>query len=237
MKIAICDDLQSARQELHAMVREYLAQESMTAEILEFSSGEALLEVFSPGLFDLIFLDIYMDGITGIQTAHLIREKDPDCLIVFTTTSLEHGADAFDLEAFHYLVKPVDKTKLFSMLTRWKNLLSEIQTIPLRCGRSVRPVLIRDILYIEVQGRSSTVYTAKEAIPTSMTLSSLEEALPAGQFVKPIRYQLAALRHIRTVGEQELELENGTKLKMSRGERENLRQQLSSYRLRMLRRR
>ena len=237
MKIAICDDLQSARQELHAMVREYLAQESMTAEILEFSSGEALLEVFSPGLFDLIFLDIYMDGITGIQTAHLIREKDPDCLIVFTTTSLEHGADAFDLEAFHYLVKPVDKTKLFSVLTRWKNLLSEIQTIPLRCGRSVRPVLIRDILYIEVQGRSSTVYTAKEAIPTSMTLSSLEEALPAGQFVKPIRYQLAALRHIRTVGEQELELENGTKLKISRGERENLRQQLSSYRLRMLRRR
>lgn len=237
MKIAICDDLQSARQELHAMVREYLAQESMTAEILEFSSGEALLEVFSPGLFDLIFLDIYMDGITGIQTAHLIREKDPDCLIVFTTTSLEHGADAFDLEAFHYLVKPVDKTKLFSVLTRWKNLLSEIQTIPLRCGRSVRPVLIRDILYIEVQGRSSTVYTAKEAIPTSMTLSSLEEALPAGQFVKPIRYQLAALRHIRTVGEQELELENGTKLKISRRERENLRQQLSSYRLRMLRRR
>ena len=237
MKIAICDDLQSARQELHAMVREYLAQESMTAEILEFSSGEALLEVFSPGLFDLIFLDIFMDGITGIQTAHLIREKDPNCLIVFTTTSLEHGADAFDLEAFHYLVKPVDKTKLFSVLTRWKNLLSEIQTIPLRCGRSVRPVLIRDILYIEVQGRSSTVYTAKEAIPTSMTLSSLEEALPAGQFVKPIRYQLAALRHIRTVGEQELELENGTKLKISRRERENLRQQLSSYRLRMLRRR
>ena len=237
MKIAICDDLQSARQELHAMVREYLAQESMTAEILEFSSGEALLEVFSPGLFDLIFLDIYMDGITGIQTAHLIREKDPDCLIVFTTTSLEHGADAFDLEAFHYLVKPVDKIKLFSVLTRWKNLLSEVQTIPLRCGRSVRPVLIRDILYIEVQGRSSTVYTVKEAIPTSMTLSSLEEALPAGQFVKPIRYQLAALRHIRTVGEQELELENGTKLKISRGERENLRQQLSSYRLRMLRRR
>ena len=237
MKIAICDDLQSARQELHATVREYLAQESMTAEILEFSSGEALLEVFSPDLFDLIFLDIYMDGITGIQTAHLIREKDPDCLIVFTTTSLEHGADAFDLEAFHYLVKPVDKTKLFSVLTRWKNLLSEVQTIPLRCGRSVRPVLIRDILYIEVQGRSSTVYTAKEAIPTSMTLSSLEEALPAGQFVKPIRYQLAALRHIRTVGEQELELENGTKLKISRGERENLRQQLSSYRLRMLRRR
>lgn len=237
MKIAVCDDLPQERKALIGMLQEFFAQEKITDEICEYASGEALLEAHAPGNFGLIFLDIYMDGITGIQTANAIRETDPDCLIVFTTTSLEHGADAFDVDAFHYLVKPIDKTKLFSVLKRWQNLLSDIQTVPLKCGRTVRPVPIRDILYIEVQGRNSTVHTASEAIETSMSLSSLEEALPSGQFVKPIRYCLAALRYIRTIGETDLGLENGTRLKISRAERENLRQALTAYRLRMLRRR
>ncbi len=237
MKIAICDDLQPERAFLHSALTDFLAREGMQAELYEYASGEALLQDLVPGAFSLVFLDIYMDGITGVETARQIKALDPNCLMVFTTTSLEHGADAFDVDAFHYLVKPLDPEKLETVLRRWKNILSEIQTVSLKCGRSVRQIPVREILFIEVNGRVSTVHTQKEVIPTSMSLSSLEALLPAEQFVKPIRYLLAALRYVQAVGDTQLEMADGTLLSFSRGERENLRQQLSAYRLRQLRRR
>lgn len=237
MKIAICDDLQQERQTLHTALADFFAREGMQVEICEYDSGEALLKGFLPNVFSLVFLDIYMAGITGVETARQIKALDPNCLMVFTTTSLEHGADAFDVDAFHYLVKPLDPDKLESVLQRWKSILSEIQTITLKCSRSVRQIPVREILYIEVSGRVSTVHTLTEVIPTSMSLSSLEALLPAEQFVKPIRYLLTALRYIQSVDDRCLTLSDGTQLAFSRGERENLRQTLSTYRLRQLRRR
>ena len=237
MKIAICDDLEIERQTLRNALVDFFDREGMRVQLCEFTSGEALLKNFTPDTYSLIFLDIYMGGITGVETAHKLRQLDPNCLMVFITTSLEHGADAFDVEAFHYLVKPLNTDKLNTVMLRWKNILSEIQTVTLKCGRSMRQIPVREIQYIEVSGRVSTVHTAKEVIPTSMTLSSLEELLPSEQFVKPIRYLLAALRYIQNVGDTQLTLTDGTQLPISRAERENLRQALSAYRLRQLRRR
>lgn len=235
MKIAICDDLQAERENLRGLVGAFLAENGLQAQICEFESGEALLN--SEQSFNLFFLDIYMDGITGIETARQLKEKEPECLIVFTTTSIEHGADAFEVDAFHYLVKPIDPVKLQTVLRRWLNLLSEIHTVEIKSGRGSRNVPVRDILYVEVQGRSCCVHTLSEEISASMTLSALEELLPSDQFVRPIRYCLAALRHIRRVGEGFLELEDGTQIKTARGSDDALRQTLSSYRLRQLRRR
>lgn len=237
MKIAICDDLETERQTLRNALTNFFDREGMQVQLCEFTSGEALLKSFTPDTYSLVFLDVYMGGITGVETAQKIRAIDPNCLMVFITTSLEHGADAFDVDAFHYLVKPLNADKLESVMRRWKNILSEIQTVTLKCSRSQRQIPVREILYIEVSGRVSTVHTVNEVIPTSMTLSSLEELLPAEQFVKPIRYLLAALRYIQNVGDAQLTLTDGTVLNISRAERENLRQALSAYRLRQLRRR
>lgn len=237
MKIALCDDLEQERQTLRNALADFFDREGMQVQLCEYTSGEALLEDFAPDTFSLVFLDIYMGGITGVETAHKLRELDPNCLMVFITTSLEHGADAFDVDAFHYLTKPLNTDKLESVMRRWKNILSEIQTVTLKCSRRERPIPVREIMYIEVSGRVSTVHTVNEVIPTSMTLSSLEEILPAEQFVKPIRYLLAALRYIQSIGDSQLTLADGTCLNISRAERENLRQALSAYRLRQLRRR
>ena len=235
MKIAICDDLQAERENLQALLGAFFAENGVSAEVCEFESGEQLLQ--SQQTFQLIFLDIYMGGINGIETARKLKEKDSGCLIVFTTTSVEHGADAFEVDAFHYLVKPIDPEKLRNALRRWLNLLSEIQTVEIKSGRGVKTVPVRDILYIEVQGRSCCVYTDSEQINASMTLSALEAVLPKDQFVKPIRYCLAALGHIRKVGDGFLEMDDGSEVKIARGSGEELRQVLSSYRLRQLRRR
>lgn len=233
MKIAICDDLQEQREHLRQLLDDFFAGHAIRIE--EFDCGEKLLE--SQTDFGLIFLDIYMDGISGIETARRLKEKDPDCLIVFTTTSLEHGADAFEVDAFHYLVKPIVAEKLHAVLTRWMNLLAELQTVEIKSGRGNRTVPTKDIVYVEVMGRSCTIHTLTEEISASMTLSAVEELLPKDQFIKPIRYGLAALRYIRHVHEDSLELETGDRMKIARGSADSLRQTLGSYRLRQLRRR
>lgn len=237
MRIAVCDDLQEERARLCPMLREYLTEREILADLTEFSGGEALLGAFTPGLFSLAFLDIYMEGITGVETARRLKCIDPNCAVIFTTTSREHGADAFDVDAFYYLVKPIDKAKLFSVLGKWYDMLCEASTIQLKCGRALRSVFLNDILYIDVCGRNSTVHTAAEQVETSMSLAALEALLPKGQFCRPIRYCLAAMRHIRTIRDNEILLDNGETLAISRLEKENLRQQLASYRLRTLRHR
>ena len=237
LKIAICDDLREERARLIPLLQEYCAANGVLAAFLEYADGESLLSAFSKDAFSLIFLDIYMDGMTGVETARALKAVDPDCVIIFTTTSLEHGADAFDVEAFHYLIKPVDQDKLFAVLNKWRDWLCEAAVVELKCGRAVRSVPIKDILYIDVLGRNSTVHTVSGQIETSMTLAALEGMLPGGQFCRPIRYCLAAMQHIRTVGDDGVSLDNGEKLAVSRLEKENLRQQLASYRLRRLRRR
>ena len=234
LQIAICDDLHAERAQLIPMLREYLAAKELDAALDEFESGEALLEAFVPGSFSLGVLDIYMDGLTGVETARLLKDRDPDCAVIFTTTSREHGADAFDVEAFHYLVKPYDKEKLFAVLNKWYALLCEIKTISLKNGRTAREVFIRDILYVEVLGRSSSVHTVAETIETQTPLSVIEALLPAGEFCRPIRYCLAALRHINGIGMDSLTLSNGEKLPVARKEQETIINQLAAYRLRAL---
>lgn len=235
LRIAICDDLQSERALLIPMLQEYLVAKGLDALISEFESGEALMAAFAPGAFGLVFLDVYMDGMTGVETAKRLKDIDHDCAIIFTTTSREHGADAFDVEAFHYLVKPYDKEKLFAVLNKWYALLCEVKTVPLKCGRTTREVFIRDILFVEVLGRSSSVHTTAEVIETSTPLSAIEALLPASEFCRPIRYCLAALRHIRGVGADGLTLSNGETIPVARKEQQTVKNQLAAYRLRVLR--
>lgn len=237
MRIAICDDRPEERALLAALLGEYLAARGADAAIDQYASGEELLAAFSAGAFSLIFLDIYMDGATGVETARRLKSARNGCAVIFVTTSREHGTDAFDVDTFHYLVKPVEKDRLFKVLDKWYAALCDIKTIAFRCGRTRREVLLRDILYIEVSGRSCTVHTPAQTFEAAMPLSEIASLLPEGEFVRPIRYCLAALRFIASVGRDSLTLTNGETLPVSRKEQETVKNQLAAYRLCQLRRR
>lgn len=83
-----------------------------------FSSGEEFLGAFTAGKYDLIFLDIYMDGITGMETAKRIRRADHGCRIIFITTSPEFAVESYDVSASFYLLKPIEKNGVFAALDR-----------------------------------------------------------------------------------------------------------------------
>ena len=108
MKAAIIDDLAICREEMRESLKRYL-EETYSGDIpviREFESGEDFLSHFRPGDYDIIFIDQYMNGLSGINTAKRIREKDELAALVFVTTSLSHAIDSYEVRACGYLVKP-----------------------------------------------------------------------------------------------------------------------------------
>ena len=100
MRIAIVDDLDTERTLLKERLVRQLSQRGADAEILEFDSGEAFLAAEEAQRFTAAFLDIYMDGLSGMDAAKELRKTDADCLLVFTTTSTDHALEGFQVRHF-----------------------------------------------------------------------------------------------------------------------------------------
>ena len=111
MKIAICDD----EIEIGEQIKDLIRSQKTDCRIEFYSSGEELLA--SEVVFDIIFLDIQMEGMDGLSTARQLRRKT-DALLIFITGIREAVFDAFDVSAFHYLLKPVDQEKFGEVFRR-----------------------------------------------------------------------------------------------------------------------
>ena len=116
MRIAIVDDLGTERTLLKERLVRQLSQRGADAELLEFDSGEAFLAAEKEQRFTAAFLDIYMNGLSGMDAARELRKTDADCLLVFTTTSTDHALEGFQVRAFHYLVKPFSFDELLARI-------------------------------------------------------------------------------------------------------------------------
>ena len=107
MRAAIIDDRAEDRAILHRELDTILRERGYGVEGIDlFSGGEEFLAKFSGGRYDLVFLDIYMEGINGIQTAREIRRTDKNVRLIFVTTSNDFAAESYELRADYYLLKP-----------------------------------------------------------------------------------------------------------------------------------
>ena len=112
MRIAIVDDAEQERNQLREKLETQLEQDSIYTDITEFDNGAAFLTAAREEAFAAVFLDIYMQGKNGIETAKELRQFDTDCMLVITTTSEDHALEGFRVRAMHYLVKPYTEEEL-----------------------------------------------------------------------------------------------------------------------------
>lgn len=196
IQIAICDDRPEDAQAL-----ERLISAGNDCPIAAYSSGEGLLWDLEndPYRFDLFFLDIYLTGISGIETARRIRAINQTALIVFVSTSEDFYREAYDLFAFNYLIKPVTVEKLSPILDRaTKRLETEdarrihfthrSQTYSVRCSQ---------ILYLASSGHLVTLYLQDgRALDCYGKLGALAEQLPQDIFLRCHQSYLVNLNYI-----------------------------------------
>ena len=115
-RIAICDDEILFTRELSSLLTHWAKKNDFSLTLYPYSNGDDLLTALRTIPVDLIFLDIIMPLLNGIDTAKEIRSMGLTVPVIFLTSSREFALDSYDVKAFHYLLKPVNTLKLFSVM-------------------------------------------------------------------------------------------------------------------------
>ena len=183
---------------------------------------------------DLILLDIYMSGSSGIETVRKLRDMGNTCRIVFITSSQEHALEAFGVDAFSYLVKPVSEETLFPALDKVIKDLENSQTryILLQTGSDcVLKVKLSDIIYCEAQRKKQYVCLKEnESVLLRTTMTKLFELLcSCKRFVRLGASYIVNLEHIERLDTQILLLDNGKEIYLPRGSCKELRERYFEY--------
>lgn len=211
IRIAICEDAKLDSERLARFVRAGARRRLFEVAISFFSSGEEMLAGFMPGKFDIVFLDIYMKAMTGIEAARHIRERDDRVLLVFTTSSVDHALEGYDVQALHYLIKPVTQQGVDEALSRcFKRLEDRMEKIcSVMIDRKQVDVPLQDIMYVEAQNKYCNIHTSTgEIISPRVPIDKLKEQLPMPPFLHCHRSYIANLNYVHSI-DNDFMMKNG----------------------------
>ena len=213
-QIAVCDDEKIIVRQIGDMIKDILPN----CNISQYLSGGDLLESYVK--FDIIFLDIQMENMSGIETAKELRNRGEDTIIIFITGVKEYVFQAFDVAAFHYLVKPVRKEKLKEVTGRAiekinKNKGEEIHRLFIKTRDKSISLNINDILFMESETRKIVVHTKREIIRFYGVMSKVEEKVGSG-FYRCHRGYLVNMEYISEYDSENIYLMNGDKVYLAR---------------------
>ncbi len=177
IRIAFCEDESVLLEQLTDDIKNILNKYSVLYSIKAYANGNALL---AREKFDILFLDIAMQPIDGLELARRLRDRGDESKLVFITTHRQYAIDAYNVQAFHYLIKPVDLKKLEAVLLKLCSLLKvEYEHALTFCqGTLVRRIPFEQILYLEVMNRKIYLHKREEDIPFYGKLNDLEPMLP-----------------------------------------------------------
>ncbi|WP_295580408.1 LytTR family DNA-binding domain-containing protein [uncultured Oscillibacter sp.] len=224
--IVLCDDEAEERARIGDLLRAYLATRPGLAasRLTVTASGAELLDLAERGAdFDLYVLDILMPGLSGIELGLKLRELGRDAPIVYLSVSPDYAVDSYLAQAFYYLLKPVDRPRLFGVLDQAAALLEKRRSaaVQVRTRGGVRLLQLDEILYTELANRAARYYLAGGEAVDSVTLqgsflSAVEPLLADPRFVLCGSSFAVNLHYVTAVDRGELTLRGGRRVPLSR---------------------
>lgn len=217
LRIAICDDETDARDALRFQLEKILIEDAEEI-VYEFSSGVGAASWLKnhPGEIDLLFLDVEMQGLNGMETAKKIRTFDEQIVIVFVTGYSDYVFDGYLVQAFDYLMKPVTEEKLRQLISRVraKSAQEELRTFTLKNRDGTWRFRLTDILYFYSDKRKVILVTAKGEYSFYARLEEIEKQLSAA-FVRIHQRYLINPANVDYLGSESVTI-NGRELPCSR---------------------
>ena len=228
-RLAICDDNQADIDYLKGFLEKWARDLQTALRIESFPSAEAFLFQYEQDKsFDLLLLDIEMGKMSGVELAERIRKEDRLVQIIFITGYMDYIAQGYDVEALHYLLKPVTQDKLRSVLDRAaERLEGREKELCLAASGEVVRVPLREIRYLEVWKNYVTVY-GQDACTVKKPLSELERELD-GRFFRTGRSQIVNLHFVRKITRTQVILKDGRQLPLSRRLYEDMNRAMIHY--------
>ena len=238
MWIALTDDQAADRAAMEQLLREYAAIHDLECRIAHFSSGDALLSAYQPYRYAMIFLDIFMEGTDGVETAKEIRNLDPDAVIIFLTTSDEHRPDAFSLFAAGYLTKPCERETVFRLLDHVLHLRTKQERrFSFSFERQEYSLRLSELLSLESRRNYLEIRTADgKSYRTRMTISAAEEALD-NRFLELTRGVIVNMDAILSIERGVCRLRGGIQFPINLRKEKELRETWTHYKFAAIRNR
>lgn len=233
MNIALCDDEQIFRDELKSILLKIGIQKNVSFNIYNFTSGEELIQHInnSSTKYDLIFLDIIMDSLNGIETAKYIRNKDKNVQIVFLTSSIEFALDGYEVKALNYLIKPAKyESVLKSINGLFEDDNKDFYTFKIK--NILYQIALRNINYFEVTNRLITIHCVENTCEENSFYKKLDDVtaeLEDFGFVRCHRSYLVNLKNIYSISSDEVIFKNGDKALVSRKYNKHLKDEFLKY--------
>lgn len=211
MDIAIIDDVAQDRLQLEQLVRSWGELQNEKVNLTCFNSGESFLSHFQPGLFSIVLLDLFMDGMDGMDTARALRRRGATCQIVFVTSSDTYAIQGYEVDAANYLLKPIAPEVLAQALGHCLSRLgSDRATITVTSNRATIPIPLRSIVWIESQRNALLFHTDEGTIKPYITMKHLTRSLTGHrQFLCCCKGILVNMDRIATVGEDSFVMDSG----------------------------
>lgn len=172
LRIAICDDDRRDRERVSALVDEYLSDRKLRSEVKVFDHPDSLIEECDKFRPHIYVLDIVMPMVTGIQAARELRWNQPDAQIIFATSESSFALESFDVNPINYILKPIEKEKLFSTLDMAVSRvdISNERSISVKVKGGIQTLHLADILYIDYRNHVVSYHMSDEKIVSTPTL-------------------------------------------------------------------
>lgn len=233
LHIAVCDDderyLEKVRLELELYANEY-------SDFIYFADYYQvpfdLLEHIEGGAhYDVFLLDIYMQGITGIDLAREVRKSNSDARIIFLTMSMDYAVDAFEIQALHYLKKPIEHEQFFCAMNRVRDSYREKKlSLVAKIEKGYEHIQFSDIIYVESCGKVQRIVLSDRYVMVNSTLANLtEQLLKDKAFVSPHRAYLVNMQYIVTLNTSEIIMRNNDCIPISRGKHKRVKEDFFSW--------
>ncbi len=220
IRIAICDDDHNICTQLEKIILDFQEQVMKDLEVEVFYSGESLLEhIKTEDGFDLIFLDIELEGITGVEVGELLRHdlEDYTTKIVYISSKNSYDRQLFEVQPLHFLEKPLDKEKVIRDINlTMKMLEKENRWFSFKIGKDVHRIPVKDIIYFESTGREVKLVGVGGTFHFYDKIEAISGKVFEAQFMQPHRSYLINYDHVVSIRKDEIIMSNKDKIPVSR---------------------
>ena len=229
MRIAICDDEAQIRKLLEDKINRYCFVNDIELELQTFENGEEFLKINFNDM-DVLFLDVDMPGMDGLETAKAIREKNQDMLIVFLTAYSEFVFESFKVDAFRYLVKPVPDKEMTETLDAIRDkLCAPDDNLSFQFQNEMYNIRYSDIIYIEGMRDKIWIYCKDGTYRWRGTLKNLNELLKGKGFFQVHRSYIINMDKIQKYNSQTVALEADYKVPISKYRLDDFKEEYIKY--------
>lgn len=221
MKIAVCEDQVTQINILNKQIENWSKDNNVNISIENFTTAESFLFQWSDyDKYDIIFLDIKLSKMSGIELSNKIREKNKIVDIVFVTGFFKYALHGYKVGALQYLMKPIDKLDLYFCLNKTLERINEVNETSIVVIETTKKIIKLDyneIYYCIMFSPYIDIHTNSEKITLRKKISEIENVLPNEYFIRCHRSYIVNVKHIKSITKSNVLLENGIEVPISRG--------------------